>query len=99
MTHINLVNNAMMVAHRTGILPGTRAAMSVQMYHSLGNTIGTLTAAARGSVAVYPANKWDTNARVTAVEKWKCTDMFGPPSAFIELLKRVEDGGEVVKNK
>merc|ERR1712066_803923 len=62
-----------------------------QMYHTLGNVVGTLTAACQGSVAVYPANKWDTEARFASIDKEMCTKMFGPPYAFIELLKRCEE--------
>jgi fatty-acyl-CoA synthase len=60
------------------------------MYHCFGCVIGSLVAAVYGVALILPAPQFDALASLTAVEKERCTLLYGVPTMFIAELEHPE---------
>merc|ERR1712106_883599 len=87
LSHHNLVNNAFQIGHRIGYdTKPHRICVSVPFYHCFGNVAGTLASSLMGATCVVPCPSFNGKACVEAIEKEKCTSIYGTPTMFVDML-------------
>jgi len=87
LSHHNVVNNAWFVGRALGYGPDDRVCLPVPFYHCFGMVMGNLAAACHGACIVVPAEAFDADATLAAVEAERCTSLYGVPTMFIGLLE------------
>ncbi len=90
LSHHNILNNACFVAGRQGWTADDRVCVPVPFYHCFGNVLGTLAAMTHGACVVIPAPAFDPRATLAAVERERCTALYGVPTMFIAELAEPE---------
>lgn len=85
-THYGLVNTAAASAANQGLSASSRLCVSVPLSHVFGFACLTLAALAAGAGMVIPSLIPDPAASLDAVEREKCTALYGPPTSFIDML-------------
>jgi len=86
LTHNNILNNGYFVGLNIGLVSGDRLCIPVPLYHCFGMVMGNLACLVHGAAMVYPAETFDPGATLAAVEKEKCTGLYGVPTMFIAQL-------------
>jgi len=87
LSHHNLVNNAFHIGHRIGYdKKPHRICVSVPFYHCFGNVAGTLASMIHGATCVVPCPSFNGKACVEAIEKERCTSIYGTPTMFVDIL-------------
>ena len=71
---------------------GDRLCIPVPLYHCFGMVMGNLGCLTHGATMVYPADAFDPLAVLEAVEKERCTGLYGVPTMFIAELGHPEFG-------
>jgi fatty-acyl-CoA synthase len=92
LSHHNILNNGYFVARRQSWSEADRVCVPVPFYHCFGNVIGNLGAITHGACVVIPAAAFDPRATLTAVERERCTVLYGVPTMFIAELADPEFG-------
>ncbi len=92
LTHRNLLTNATHVGERMGITPADRVCIPVPFYHCFGCVLGTLMCAVYGAAMVIPAEVFDPLATLGAIQRERCTALYGVPSMFIAQLEHPRFG-------
>ena len=90
LTHRNLVNNAYLVGRVLKWTAEDRLAMSVPLYHCFGCVMGSLACVVFGATLVLPSEQFDPLATLEAVDKERCTTIYGVPTMFIAELEHPE---------
>jgi fatty-acyl-CoA synthase len=72
--------------HYICILQPHRICVSVPFYHCFGNVAGTLASNLMGATCVVPCPSFNGKACVEAIEKEKCTSIYGTPTMFVDML-------------
>ena len=86
LSHHNILNNGFFVAELLGYTDADRVCLPVPFYHCFGMVMGNLGATTHGATIVIPAPLFDPAATLAAVEKERCTSLFGVPTMFIAEL-------------
>jgi fatty-acyl-CoA synthase len=86
LTHRNLLMNAFYVGQCMGFTDRDRLAIPVPFYHCFGCVMGTLLCAVYGSAMVLPAESFDAEATLRAIQDERCTAVYGVPTMFIAEL-------------
>lgn len=86
LTHRNILNNGYFVGLNIGLVAGDRLCIPVPLYHCFGMVMGNLACLVHGTAMVYPAETFDPGATLAAVQKEKCTGLYGVPTMFIAQL-------------
>jgi fatty-acyl-CoA synthase len=86
LTHRNLLMNAYYVGQRLNFTDHDRLCIPVPFYHCFGCVMGTLMCAIYGAAMVVPAESFDPLATLEAIEKERCTAVYGVPTMFIAEL-------------
>ena len=86
LTHHNILNNGYFIGQRMKYSVQDRVCVPVPLYHCFGMVIGTLACLTHGAAMVLPGEGFDPVATLTAIEKEKCTSLYGVPSMFIAEL-------------
>ncbi len=86
LSHHNILNNGFFVGEAVGLVPGDRLCIPVPLYHCFGMVMGNLGCLTHGATMVYPSDGFDPLAVLEAVEKEKCTGLYGVPTMFIAEL-------------
>jgi fatty-acyl-CoA synthase len=86
LTHRNLLMNAYFVGQRLNFTDDDRLCIPVPFYHCFGCVMGTLMCAIYGAAMVVPAEGFDPLATLEAIEKERCTAVYGVPTMFIAEL-------------
>lgn len=86
LSHRNIINNGYYVGLNIGLKAGDRLCIPVPLYHCFGMVMGNLACLAHGATMVYPAETFDPVATLAAVEKERCTGLYGVPTMFIAEL-------------
>lgn len=86
LSHRNILNNATFVGRTMGLRAGDRLCIPVPLYHCFGMVMGNLACVAHGATMVYPSESFDPSLTLTAVEKERCTALYGVPTMFIAEL-------------
>jgi fatty-acyl-CoA synthase len=82
LTHRNLLMNAYYVGQRQNFTEEDRLCIPVPFYHCFGCVMGTLMCSVYGSAMVIPAESFEPEATLRAVESEKCTALYGVPTMF-----------------
>ena len=87
LTHHNIVNNAYFCAQTLAYTHSDRVCVPVPLYHCFGTVIGTLACTTVGATVVLPSAVFDPRATLDAVERERCTALYGVPTMFIAQLE------------
>jgi fatty-acyl-CoA synthase len=90
LTHRNLLMNAYYVGQRLNFTYHDRLCIPVPFYHCFGCVMGTLMCAIYGAAMVVPAEGFDPLATLEAIERERCTAVYGVPTMFIAQLNHAE---------
>lgn len=87
LSHHNLLNNGFFIAERLHYTAKDRVCIPVPFYHCFGMVIGNLASTSHGACMVIPAEGFDPEATLQAVESERCTSLYGVPTMFIAELQ------------
>ncbi len=90
LTHRNLVNNAWLFGRGLGVTERDRICVPVPLYHCFGCVIGSLLSMVYGAALVLPAATFNPLATLQAIERERCTVVYGVPTMFIAELEHPE---------
>lgn len=82
LSHRNLLLNAYYGGNRLRITEADRLAIPVPFYHCFGCVMGTLMCSIYGAAMVIPAESFEPEATLEAVERERCTALYGVPTMF-----------------
>jgi len=87
LSHHNLLNNGYFIGRRLKYTEQDRVCIPVPFYHCFGMVIGNLCCTSTGACMVIPGEGFDPELTLQAVEKEKCTSLYGVPTMFIAELQ------------
>ena len=90
LSHRSILNNGAFVGARIGLSTIDRLCIPVPLYHCFGMVMGNLACTVHGATMVYPAEAFDPQAVLEAVEAERCTALYGVPTMFIAALAHPE---------
>ena len=93
LSHRNILNNGFFVTELINLGPGERLCIPVPFYHCFGMVMGNLGCTTHGATMVIPAAGFDPAATLEAIEKERCTALYGVPTMFIAMLGHPDLGG------
>jgi len=86
LSHHNILNNGYFVGSTVGYTEQDRVCLPVPFYHCFGMVMGNLGATSHGACIVIPAPSFEPAATLRAVERERCTSLYGVPTMFIAEL-------------
>jgi len=86
LTHRNLLLNAYYIGECQNFTSADRVCIPVPFYHCFGCVLGVLGAAVRGAAMIVPAEHFDPEATLAAIESERATSIYGVPTMFIAML-------------
>ncbi|MEM9190866.1 MAG: AMP-binding protein [Myxococcota bacterium] len=86
LTHRNILNNAYFVGRGCEYTEEDRVCVPVPFYHCFGMVMGNLGATVHGAAIVVPGEAFDPVKVLEAVERERCTSLYGVPTMFIAEL-------------
>jgi fatty-acyl-CoA synthase len=86
LSHHNIVNNGFFVGAMLKYTAADRICVPVPFYHCFGCVMGTLAAVTHGAAVVVPAESFEAEATLRAIETHHCTSIYGVPTMFIAQL-------------
>jgi len=90
LTHHNILNNGYFVAEGIRVTEADRMCIPVPFYHCFGMVMGNLGAITHGACMVIPGEGFDPERVLQAVERERCTSLYGVPTMFVALLNHPE---------
>jgi fatty-acyl-CoA synthase len=86
LTHFNIVNDAYFVAENMRFSSIDRLCIPVPFYHCFGMVLSNMVCMVTGATMVLPAEYFNPEETLRAVEQEKCTALHGVPTMFITEL-------------
>ena len=86
LSHHNILNNGFFVGELCSYTEVDRVCIPVPFYHCFGMVMGNLGATTHGACMVIPAPSFDPAATLEAVQRERCTSLYGVPTMFIAEL-------------
>lgn len=86
LSHHNIVNNAFFVGETCRYTRADRVCVPVPFYHCFGMVMGTLACVVHGCTVVIPSPTFEPAAALAAVQRERCTSLYGVPTMFIAEL-------------
>ncbi|MFF3846529.1 AMP-binding protein [Streptomyces sp. NPDC002328] len=86
LSHHNILNNGYFVGELVAYSEQDRICVPVPFYHCFGMVMGNLAATSHGACIVVPAPSFDPKATLEAVQRERCTSLYGVPTMFIAEL-------------
>src|SRR5262249_681470 len=86
LSHENLLLNVLCSGQCQALTENDRICIPVPFYHCFGCVLGTLMAVTFGAAMVVPAESFDPVATLDALERERCTSLYGVPTMFIAQL-------------
>ena len=86
LSHHNILNNGFFIGEGCGYTEQDRVCIPVPLYHCFGMVLGNLACTTHGAAMVYPAEGFDPEATLAAVQSERCTALYGVPTMFIAEL-------------
>ncbi|MFH9674390.1 AMP-binding protein [Streptomyces sp. NPDC017405] len=86
LSHHNILNNGYFVGESIAYTEQDRVCLPVPFYHCFGMVMGNLAATSHGACIVIPAPSFDPAATLAAVQRERCTSLYGVPTMFIAEL-------------
>jgi fatty-acyl-CoA synthase len=90
LSHRNVLLNAFYVGANQRLSTRDSICITVPLYHCFGCVLGTLCAAVHGAAMVFPAEAFQADAALAAIEAERCTAVYGVPTMFIALLEHAD---------
>jgi fatty-acyl-CoA synthase len=87
LSHRNILLNAYYAGECQRLTHADRVCLPVPLYHCFGCVLGTLCCVAHGAAMVFPAECFQPDATLAAVEQERCTALYGVPTMFIAQLE------------
>lgn len=88
LSHHNIVNNGKFIGLRIGYDKKIhRICCAPPFYHCFGCVIGNVTAMIYGAAMVLPGPHFNATDCMKAVEKEKCTSIYGTPTMFTDMIQ------------
>jgi fatty-acyl-CoA synthase len=86
LSHRNILNNGYFTTELINFGPDDRLCIPVPFYHCFGMVMGNLGCTSHGVTMVIPAPAFDPVLTLDAIEKERCTGVYGVPTMFIAML-------------
>ena len=93
LSHHNILNNGYFCGEILRYTEADRVLVPVPFYHCFGMVIGNLACTTHGACIVVPSEAFDPAATLAAVEKERCTSIYGVPTMFIAQLNHADFAG------
>jgi fatty-acyl-CoA synthase len=87
LSHRNLLLNAYYVGDCQKLTAKDRLCIPVPFYHCFGCVLGTLACAVHGTAMIVPAEYFQAEATINAMEKERATAVYGVPTMYIAQLQ------------
>jgi fatty-acyl-CoA synthase len=87
LSHHNILNNGFFIGEGCRFTEADRVCIPVPLYHCFGMVLGNLACTTHGAAIVYPAESFDPESSLSAVERERCTALYGVPTMFIAELE------------
>jgi fatty-acyl-CoA synthase len=87
LSHHNILNNGFFIGEGCRYTEADRVAIPVPLYHCFGMVLGNLACTTHGAAMVYPAEAFEPEATLAAVQAERCTGLYGVPTMFIAELE------------
>jgi fatty-acyl-CoA synthase len=87
LSHHNILNNGFFIGERLAYSSSDRVCLPVPFYHCFGCVLGNLAALTHASAIVIPAESFDAESCLRAVQDERCTSLYGVPTMFIAELE------------
>jgi fatty-acyl-CoA synthase len=87
LSHHNILNNGFFIGEGCRYTEADRVAVPVPLYHCFGMVLGNLACTTHGAAMVYPAEAFEPEATLAAVQSERCTALYGVPTMFIAELE------------
>jgi len=92
LSHHNILNNGYFAGKRLHYTEEDRVCIPVPFYHCFGMVIGNLCCTSTGACIIIPSESFEPLKVLQAVEKERCTSLYGVPTMFIAELQLPEFG-------
>ncbi len=86
-THFGMINTTLASAENQKLTEKDRFCLSVPLSHMFGCICITLAAVIKGATIVIPSETFNPRKILEAIEKERCTAIYGSPNAFIALME------------
>jgi fatty-acyl-CoA synthase len=87
LSHHNILNNGFFVGELLEYTETDRICVPVPFYHCFGCVMANLAAVTHGAAVVLPAESFDPDTTLQAIERHRCTSIYGVPTMFIAQLE------------
>jgi len=91
-THFGIINTSVASAEIQRLTERDRLCLSIPLSHMFGCVCITLAGVSKGATLVIPSETFQPRKVLEAVEKERCTAIYGSPSAFIALMEDPQYG-------
>lgn len=85
--HFGIINTSVASAEIQKLTEKDRLCLSVPLSHMFGCICITLAGVSKGATLVIPSETFDPRKVLEAIEKERCTAIYGSPSAFIAMME------------
>ena len=92
LSHHNILNNGYFVGEMLHYTEADRICLPVPFYHCFGCVMGNLAAVTHGAAVVVPAESFEPEATLRAIDNHQCTSIYGVPTMFIAQLEHPSFG-------
>jgi fatty-acyl-CoA synthase len=86
LSHHNILNNGFFIGEGCRYRVGDRVCIPVPFYHCFGMVLGNLACVTHAATMVIPAGTFEPRATLEAVQRERCTALYGVPTMFIAEL-------------
>ncbi len=92
LSHHNVLNNGYFVGEMLHYTEADRICVPVPFYHCFGCVMGNLAAVTHGAAVVVPAESFEPESTLRAIDNHQCTSIYGVPTMFIAQLEHPSFG-------
>jgi len=86
LSHHNILNNGLFIGEGCRYTEEDRVCIPVPFYHCFGMVLGNLACTTHGACIVIPSPGFEPAATLEAVQRERCTSLYGVPTMFIAEL-------------
>jgi fatty-acyl-CoA synthase len=86
LSHHNILNNGLFIGEGCRYTEADRVCIPVPFYHCFGMVLGNLACTTHGACIVIPSPGFEPAATLEAVQRERCTSLYGVPTMFIAEL-------------
>jgi fatty-acyl-CoA synthase len=86
LSHHNILNNGFFIGEGCRYTEADRVCIPVPFYHCFGMVLGNFACTTHGAAIVIPSASFDPALTLEAVERERCTSLYGVPTMFIAEL-------------